>query len=121
MKNLSDIDDQESFRFQVPVLFFYKNNPSPLMKRKDLVKVIKEAITGRLKEGPNRKLTVDCNGEGVLFIEAEANFKLEQLGSAIQPTFPYLDELLYNVPGSDGILGCPLLLIQVRIYLLGTT
>ncbi|KAJ4724408.1 Benzyl alcohol O-benzoyltransferase [Melia azedarach] len=123
MKNLSDIDDQESFRFQVPLLFFYENNPSPLMKGKDPVKVIKEALSkalvfyyplaGRLREGPNRKLTVDCSGEGALFIEAEANFKLKQLGSAIQPPFPYLDELLYNVPGSDGILGCPLLLIQV--------
>ncbi|KAJ4724399.1 Benzyl alcohol O-benzoyltransferase [Melia azedarach] len=123
MKNLSDIDDQECFRFQVPLLFFYENNPSPLMKGKDPVKVIKEALSkalvfyyplaGRLREGPNRKLTVDCSGEGVLFIEAEANFKLKQLGSAIQPPFPYLDELLYNVPGSDDILGCPLLLIQV--------
>ncbi|KAJ4724407.1 Benzyl alcohol O-benzoyltransferase [Melia azedarach] len=127
MKNLSDIDDQESLRFHVPALYFYENNPEPSMKGKDPVKVIKEAVSralvfyyplaGRLREGPDRKLTVDCNAEGVLFIEAEANFKLEQLGNAIQPPCPYLDELLYNVPGSDGILGCPLLLIQVRIYL----
>ncbi|KAJ4724409.1 Benzyl alcohol O-benzoyltransferase [Melia azedarach] len=123
MKDLSDIDDQESLRFHIPTIFFYKNNPEPSMKGKDPVKVIKEAVSralvfyyplaGRLREGPDRKLTVDCNAEGVLFIEAEANFKLEQLGNAIQPPCPYLDELLYNVPGSDGIIGCPLLLIQV--------
>ncbi|KAJ4719205.1 Benzyl alcohol O-benzoyltransferase [Melia azedarach] len=123
MKDLSDIDDQETLRMHVPTIFFYKNNPEPSMKGKDPVKVIIEAVSralvfyyplaGRLREGPDRKLTVDCNGEGVLFIEAEANFKLEQLGDAIQPPCPYLDELLYNVPGSDGILGCPLLLIQV--------
>ncbi|KAK0605559.1 hypothetical protein LWI29_037286 [Acer saccharum] len=120
-KQLSDIDAQEGLRFQVPVIFFYKNDPS--MRGKDPVKVIREALgkalvfyyplAGRLREGLNRKLTVDCTGEGVLFIEADADFTLEQLGDEIEPPCPYLDELLWNVPGSDGILGCPLLLIQV--------
>ncbi|KAK4847280.1 hypothetical protein QYF36_000308 [Acer negundo] len=45
--------------------------------------------------------------------EADADFTLEQLGDEIEPPCPYFDELLWNVPGSDGILGCPLLLIQV--------
>lgn len=125
VKQLSDIDDQESLRFQIPVIFFYKNEPS--MKGKDPVMVLREALgralvffyplAGRLREGLNRKLTVDCTGEGVLFIEADANFTLEELGDAIEPPCPYLDELLYNVPGSDGILGCPLLLIQVSIFI----
>lgn len=70
-------------------------------------------LAGRLKDGYDRKLMVECNAEGVLFIEADANFTLEQLGDDIQPPCPYLNQLLYNVPGSDGILGCPLLLIQV--------
>ncbi|KAK9224783.1 hypothetical protein WN943_009821 [Citrus x changshan-huyou] len=97
--------------------------PSP--REKDHVKVIKEAISealvyyypfaGRIKEGPNRKLMVDCNGEGILFLEVEANFKLEQLGDAIKPPCPYLEQLIYNVPCSDGILGCPLLLIEVSL------
>ena len=58
---------------------------------------------------------VDCNGEGILLLEAEANFKLERLGDAVQPPCPYLEQLLCNVPGSQGILGCPLLLIQVSL------
>lgn len=132
LKQLSDIDDQESFRFHIPVIFLYKNNSAslpPVLKEKDPVKVIKEAISealvyyypfaGRLIEGPNRKLMVDCNGEGILFLEAEANFKLEQLGGAIQPPCPYLEQLTYNVPGSEGILGCPLLLIQVTRLMCG--
>ncbi|KAL9455056.1 hypothetical protein AB3S75_010459 [Citrus x aurantiifolia] len=123
VKQLSDIDDQESLRFHVPVIFFYKNDPSSSMEGRDPVKVIREAISkalvfyyplaGRLKEGYNRKLMVECNAEGVLFIEADANFTLEQLGDDIQPPSPYLNELIYDVPGSEGILGCPLLLIQV--------
>ncbi|KAH9790141.1 Hydroxycinnamoyltransferase13 [Citrus sinensis] len=123
VKQISDIDDQESLRFQIPLLFFYKNDPSPSMQGRDPVKVIREAISkalvfyyplaGRLKEGYNRKLMVECNAEGVLFIEADANFTLEQLGDDIQPPCPYLNQLIYDVPGSEGILGCPLLLIQV--------
>ncbi|KAH9741647.1 protein kinase domain-containing protein [Citrus sinensis] len=66
---------------------------------------------------------VDRNGEGILFLEVEANFKLEQLGDAIKPPCPYLEQLIYNVPCSDGILGCPLLLIEwsqsVKLYVKG--
>ncbi|VVA31596.1 PREDICTED: benzyl alcohol [Prunus dulcis] len=122
-KLLSNIDDQESLRFQVPVIMSYRNNnPSSMNANRDPVKVIREGLSralvyyyplaGRLREGPNRKLMVECNGEGVLFIEANADVTLAQLGDTIAPPSPFLEEFLYNVPGSDGILGCPLLLIQ---------
>ncbi|GKV07461.1 hypothetical protein SLEP1_g19238 [Rubroshorea leprosula] len=120
-KPLSDIDDQEGLRFQIPVIQFYRYNPS--MQGKDPARIIKEALAktlvfyypfaGRLREGPDRKLFVDCTGEGVLFIEADADVSLEQFGDALQPPFPCLEELLYDVPGSGGVLNCPLLLIQV--------
>ncbi|GFZ08597.1 acetyl CoA:(Z)-3-hexen-1-ol acetyltransferase [Actinidia rufa] len=128
LKQLSDIDDQEGLRFQVPVIMFYKRNLS--MEGEDPVKVIREALAealvfyypfaGRLIEGPNRKLVVDCTSEGVLFIEADADIELNQLiGDTIDPGFSYLDELLHDVPGSEGILGCPLLLIQVTRFRCG--
>ncbi|KAI7979834.1 Methanol O-anthraniloyltransferase [Camellia lanceoleosa] len=127
LKQLSDIDDQKGFRFQVPAIMFYKNNPS--MEGKDPVSVIREALAkalvfyypfaGRLVEGPNWKLSVDCTFEGVLFIEADANVELDWLGDTIGPGCPYLEELLYDVPGSDGIVGCPLLLIQVTRFSCG--
>ncbi|GFS45755.1 HXXXD-type acyl-transferase family protein [Actinidia rufa] len=120
-KLLSDIDDQDGLRFQIPVIQFYRNDPS--MGGTDPVKVIREAIaktlvfyypfSGRLREGPTRKLMVECTGEGVLFIEADADVTLEEFGDALQPPFPCLEELLYDVPGSAGVLNCPLLLIQV--------
>ena len=91
VKQISDIDDQESLRFQIPLLFFYKNDPSPSMQGRDPVKVIREAISkalvfyyplaGRLKEGYNRKLMVECNAEGVLFIEADAVMPASHLSS----------------------------------------
>ncbi|GFZ08604.1 acetyl CoA:(Z)-3-hexen-1-ol acetyltransferase [Actinidia rufa] len=127
LKQLSDIDDQEGFRFQVPVIMFYKRKLS--MEGEDPVKVIREALAealvfyypfaGRLIEGPNRKLVVDCTSEGVLFIEADADIEVNQLiGDTIDPG-TYLDELLHDVPGSEGIVGCPLLLIQVTRFRCG--
>ncbi|KAI5567171.1 hypothetical protein POPTR_013G074500v4 [Populus trichocarpa] len=120
-KLLSDIDDQEGLRFHIPVIQFYRHNPS--VQGKDPVKVIREAIAktlvfyypfaGRLREGQNRKLMVECTGEGILFIEADADVTLEQFGDALQPPFPCLEELIFDVPGSSGVLNCPLLLIQV--------
>ncbi|KAJ8762720.1 hypothetical protein K2173_012212 [Erythroxylum novogranatense] len=120
-KALSDIDDQEGFRFQIPVIQFYRYDP--FMQGKDPVKVIREALAktlvfyyplaGRLREGPNRKLTVECTGEGIIFIEADADVTLQEFGDVLHPPFPGLEELLFDVPGSSGVLNCPLLLIQV--------
>ncbi|EYU41386.1 hypothetical protein ABFS82_11G104900 [Erythranthe guttata] len=119
-KPLSDIDDQEGLRFQIPVIQFYRNIPSI---QADPVKVIRAAISealvfyypfaGRLREVADRKLVVECTGEGVMFIEADADVALQQFGDDLQPPFPCLDELLYDVPGSCGVVNCPLLLIQV--------
>ncbi|XP_050222077.1 benzyl alcohol O-benzoyltransferase-like [Mercurialis annua] len=121
LKPLSDIDDQEGLRFHVPVIQIYRRDSS--MQGKDPVKVIREALgkalvfyyplAGRLREGPNRKLSVECTGEGVLFIEADADFDLAHSGNVLQPPFHFLNEFLFDVPGSDEVINCPLLLIQV--------
>ncbi|CAL9147010.1 unnamed protein product [Musa hybrid cultivar] len=126
-KRLSDIDDQDGLRFHIPVIQFYRNDPS--MGGRDQAKVIREALAralvfyypfaGRLREAAGRKLVVECTGEGILFIEADADVRLEQFGDELQPPFPCLEELVYNVPGSDGVLDCPLLLIQVTRLLCG--
>ena len=94
------------------------------MAGKDPVQIIRQALAetlvfyypfaGRLREGPNRKLMVDCTGEGVIFIEADADVWLDQFGDTdLKPPFPCFEEILYDVPGSNGITDCPLLLIQV--------
>ncbi|WRX25603.1 hypothetical protein QQP08_018090, partial [Theobroma cacao] len=119
LKLLSDIDDQEGLRIQILIIQFYQYNTS--MQGKDPAKVIWEALgklvfyypfAGRLREGPNRKLMVDCTGQGVLFVVANADVKLEQFGEALLPPFPCLTQLLYDAPGSRGMLNRPLLLIQ---------
>ncbi|XP_020207823.1 benzyl alcohol O-benzoyltransferase [Cajanus cajan] len=121
LKLLSDIDDQNGFWMQIPMIQIYRNEPS--MVEKDPVEVIRKALAqtlvfyyplaGRLREGSGRKLMVDCTGEGVLFIEADADITLDEFGDALQLPFSYLQELLYEVPGSQDVTNTPLLLIQV--------
>ncbi|MED6124151.1 hypothetical protein PIB30_056368 [Stylosanthes scabra] len=123
LKLLSDIDDQQGLRIYYSLVEFFPYQNS--MAGKDPVHVIKEALSKalvlyyplaeRLKEAPKGKLMVDCTGEGVLFIEANADVTLEQFGADLLPPFPCFDELLYHVPYSDdGIVDSPLLFIQLK-------
>ncbi|KAK7277857.1 hypothetical protein RJT34_22876 [Clitoria ternatea] len=119
-KPLSDIDCQKGLRAQIPIVQFYRNEPS--MAGKDPVEVIRNALkqtlvfyyplAGRLRD--NGKLVVDCNEEGVMFIEADADVTLDEFGDFLKPPFPCFHELLYEAPGSEGITDSPILLIQLH-------
>ncbi|XP_065869732.1 benzyl alcohol O-benzoyltransferase-like [Euphorbia lathyris] len=120
-KPLSNLENLECFRIHIPGLGFYPHNPSK--NGVDPVEVIRKAIAqtlvfyypfaGRLRENPSGKLVVECTGEGVLFTEAYADVTLEQFGYPLAPPFPYLDQLLFDVPGSSEIFNSPLVLVQV--------
>uniref|UniRef100_A0A1J3D498 (Z)-3-hexen-1-ol acetyltransferase n=3 Tax=Noccaea caerulescens TaxID=107243 RepID=A0A1J3D498_NOCCA len=124
LKPLSDLDDQQGLRFQIPVIFFYRPNLTS-NHHDDPVQVIRRALAetlvyyyplaGRLREIANRKLAVDCTGEGALFIEADAQVTFAELeeADALLPPFPFLEELLFDVEGSSDLLNTPLLLVQV--------
>ncbi|XP_039169244.1 alcohol acyl transferase 1 allele GSd-like [Eucalyptus grandis] len=95
----------------------------PIGGREDPARVVKEALgkalvyyyplAGRIREGPNCMLAVDCIGEGILFVKADANVSLEELGDSMRPPCGFVDEVLGDVGGSGSIIGCPLLLVQV--------
>ncbi|TKW24541.2 hypothetical protein SEVIR_3G057466v4 [Setaria viridis] len=129
-KRLSDLDDHETLRGQAPFLFFYRGGAHA--HDRDPAGVIRRALgealvpyyplAGRLREVEARKLVVDCTGEGVMFVEADADVRLADLEAAatgLTPPFPCMDQLLFDVDGSSGVLGCPLLLIQVTRLLCG--
>ncbi|XP_066398751.1 benzyl alcohol O-benzoyltransferase-like [Miscanthus floridulus] len=122
-KRLSDIEDQVGLRWHVPFVLFYRgrgdaagnDDPAALVRR-----ALGEALVpyfplaGRLREVEGRKLVVDCTGEGVVFVEADADVRLAELVAAgLRPPFPCMDQLLFDVEGSGGVLNSPLLLIQV--------
>ncbi|KAF0923185.1 hypothetical protein E2562_003396 [Oryza meyeriana var. granulata] len=125
-KRLSDLDDQEALRCHVPFVHFYRAGGL------DAAGVIRRALgealvpyyplAGRLREVEGRKLVVDCTGEGVLLVEAYADVRLveiEDAGGCLRAPFPSMDQLLFDVEGSGGVLHCPLLLVQVTRLLCG--
>lgn len=121
---LSNLDDQRGVRYHIPRLLFYRSDSDSWKKKneEDPVKVVKEALAkvlvhyypfaGRLRDADNGKLTVDCTGEGVLFVEADADISLGDFGD-LYPPIPRGDEFINNVPGSKKITDSPLLLVQV--------
>jgi hypothetical protein len=71
-KRLSDMDDQDTLRGQVPFLFFYRRgvhdgdrDPAGVIRRAlGEVLVPYYPLSERLREVEARKLVVDCTGEG---------------------------------------------------------
>jgi hypothetical protein len=86
-------------------LIYYQPSRLKNVIRKAPVDVIRKALSktlvfyyplaGRLMEGSGRKLMVDCNDEGVLFNEVDADLRHEAFGDALQPPFPCLNELFF--------------------------
>ncbi|KAK1692834.1 hypothetical protein QYE76_009531 [Lolium multiflorum] len=132
-KLLSDIDDQGTLRGHVSFALVYRGRvpEDGDVAQDDQVSVIRRALgealvhyyplAGRLREVEGRKLVVDCTGEGLLFVEADADVRLAELecGAGLRPPFPCMDQLLFDVEGSSGVLDCPLVLIQVTRLLCG--
>lgn len=122
-KVLSDIDDQEVLRFYRSGIFFYRGDASK--SELDPVKVIKSAVSealvhfyplaGRFRElQPTRKLVVECTGEGVVFIEADADIRMDDLGGALAPPVPCYDKLLCEPESPTAVVvDRPLLYVQV--------
>lgn len=121
-KRLSDIDDQDGLRFYAPGIHLYKGESSK--EGQNPATVIRDAlaralvyyypIAGRLREEAGRKLVVECNSEGVVFVEAEADVRVEDFGEAPTLPIPGAQQLLYG-PENSGheIIDQPLVYIQV--------
>lgn len=122
-KPLSDIDDQDVLRFYRSGAFFYRSNAAKAGL--DPVQVIRSALSealvhfyplaGRFRElQPTRKLVVECTGEGVVFVEADADVRMEDIGDALAPPVPCFDKLLCEPesPTAD-VIDRPLLFVQV--------
>uniref|UniRef100_A0ACD5V0X9 Uncharacterized protein n=1 Tax=Avena sativa TaxID=4498 RepID=A0ACD5V0X9_AVESA len=124
LKRLSDLDDQESLRFYRSVIYFYRRSQQP--RGDDPATIIRGALAaalvyyypmaGRLVELPaDRKLLVDCTGEGVSFVEADADVALDDFGGdTLCPPVPCAAELLcLPERSSAAVVNRPLLYVQV--------
>ncbi|CAM8962747.1 unnamed protein product [Rhodiola kirilowii] len=99
---------------------FQKNESAAELIRKSLEKVLVPyyPLAGRLTICSDCKLAVKCN-EGVLFVEAEANCPLEELGDITAPDALVLNKLVPDVPASTSVLQRPLLMTQVTKFKCG--
>ena len=70
-------------------------------------------LAGRLTISGEGKLAVDCTGEGAVFVEAEADCAMADIGDVTEPDPSVLGKLVYSVPGAKNILEMPLLVAQV--------
>ncbi|XP_034923034.1 omega-hydroxypalmitate O-feruloyl transferase [Populus alba] len=76
-------------------------------------------LAGRLTISPEAKLIINCTGEGAVFVEAEANCALEEIGDITKPDPETLGKLVYNIPDAKNILEMPPLVAQVTKFTCG--
>ncbi|KAF3334469.1 omega-hydroxypalmitate O-feruloyl transferase-like protein [Carex littledalei] len=76
-------------------------------------------LAGRLTISPEMKLIVDCSAEGAVFVEAEADCDMADIGDLAKPDPVTLGKLVYDVPGAKNILEIPPLVAQVTKFKCG--
>nr|AEM63675.1 hydroxycinnamoyl CoA shikimate/quinate hydroxycinnamoyl transferase [Platycodon grandiflorus] len=110
--------------FHTPSVYFYRPNGSANFFD---AKVLKDALSqilvpfypmgGRLKRDEDGRIEIDCNGEGVLFVEAETDGVVDDFGD-FAPTLE-LRKLIPSVDYSLEISAIPLLVLQVTYFKCG--
>ncbi|XP_004297519.1 PREDICTED: omega-hydroxypalmitate O-feruloyl transferase-like [Fragaria vesca subsp. vesca] len=121
---LSNLD--QNIAVVVRTLYYYKSDSKG---NEDVVEVMKKALSdvlvhyyplaGRLSISTEGKLIVDCTGDGAVFVEAEANCEMKEVGDITKPD-PVTDgKLIYDVPGANNILEIPPLVVQVTKFRCG--
>nr|QAB08768.1 hydroxycinnamoyl-CoA shikimate/quinate hydroxycinnamoyltransferase [Morus alba] len=71
-------------------------------------------VAGRLSRDASGRIEIDCNAEGVLFVEAETSSVIDDFGD-FAPT-PQLKALIPSVDLSGGISSYPLAVFQVTYF-----
>ncbi|PPD78240.1 hypothetical protein GOBAR_DD24818 [Gossypium barbadense] len=107
-------------RFHTPSVYFYRPNGAanffnPQVMKEALSKALVPfyPMAGRLKRDEDGRIEIDCNGEGVLFVEAETNSVIDDFGD-FAPTLE-LRQLIPTVDYSGGISTYPLLVLQTKV------
>ncbi|GKD46178.1 chloramphenicol acetyltransferase-like domain-containing protein [Tanacetum coccineum] len=111
--------------YHTQIVYFYR--PKDLAKKLFDPKVMKEALSrvlvpfypmaGRFKKDENGRIETDCQGQGVLFVEAESECVIEDFGD-FAPRVEFL-KLVPTVDYSLGIESYPVLVLQVTYFQCG--
>lgn len=82
-------------------------------------------LAGRLTISPQGKLIVDCTGggdghnHGAVFVEAEADCSMAEIGDSTKPDPITLGKLVYDIPNAKNLLEIPPLVAQVTKFKCG--
>ncbi|KAM0863917.1 hypothetical protein ACQ4PT_044279 [Festuca glaucescens] len=127
VKSLSDVDNQPYLRLYATMIEFFRRRVPGVPEQRAASSIIKATVAealvyyypvaGRLRELPGGdKLVVDCTAEGVVFVEAHADVRLEDFGSPLVPPYPCVDELICEVGDLGAVVRKPLLYLQVLVF-----
>ncbi|KAK8690642.1 hypothetical protein V6N13_074173 [Hibiscus sabdariffa] len=121
---LSNLD--QNIAVIMRTIYFFKSQSKG---NEDAVEVVKNGLSkilvhhyplaGRLTISTEGKLIVDCTGEGAVFVKAEADCGLDEMGDISKPDPNILGKLVYEIPGAQNLLQIPLLVIQVTKFKCG--
>ncbi|XP_020518496.1 shikimate O-hydroxycinnamoyltransferase isoform X2 [Amborella trichopoda] len=110
-------------RMHTPSVYFYRPNGAPNFFD---TQVLKEALSralvpfypmaGRLRRDEDGRIEIDCDGQGVLFVEAYTDSVVDDFGD-FAPTME-LKQLLPKVNYTEDISAYPLLVLQSQIHIL---
>jgi hypothetical protein len=130
-KALSDIDDQHALRYYETVVGFFRCCQGQSNGPDDPAEAVRAAlaealvyyypVAGRLREDAGGRLEVDCTAEGVVFVEADADVRLEDFGEPLVPPYPCVEELLCDAGDTRAVIGRPLLFMQVFFFFIYTS
>ncbi|KAL9996701.1 putative quinate O-hydroxycinnamoyltransferase [Helianthus debilis subsp. tardiflorus] len=110
--------------FHTPSVYFYRpNGGSNFFDPKVMIKALSKALVpfypmgGRLTRDEDGRIEIDCQGQGVLFVEAESDGVIDDFGD-FAPTLE-LRKLIPVVDYTLGIGSYPLLVLQVTYFKCG--
>lgn len=115
---ISNLDAVMPTHFHSRLVYFFPYNGAPDFFDSKVLKVgLSRAlvhfypVAGRLNINGNR-IEINCNSEGVLFVDAESDGGMDELGDfSPRPDLSFIPMVDY----SQGISTYPLFLVQVRI------
>ncbi|KAL5574428.1 hypothetical protein UlMin_016127 [Ulmus minor] len=107
-----------------PFIYFYRPNGDPNFFNPDLLKKALSQVlvpfypmAGRFERDASGRLEINCNGEGVLFVEAESSSTIADFGDFVPS--PQLQTLIPAIDYSSGISSYPFFLSQVTYFKCG--
>jgi shikimate O-hydroxycinnamoyltransferase len=119
---LSNIDKVLDFHVKMVQFFEANKDFPPQIVTEKLKKALEDALVaydflaGRLKmNSETNRLEIDCNAEGVGFVVASSEYKLDQIGNLGYPNQAFA-QFVHNAKDFHKIGDIPLCVVQVQIY-----